>query len=134
MPPCLRFIAAMLPFRVQLVAMLFAPSFALRSVPQVCLWAPPRVVRAGNNLTAQYTKDPQGPTHRTVLTNNRIYNASGKRCEAELAFDDSDFFPVRFHFDAVECPGSQIAEFTVPAEVPVGDAFVTWYVASPLLV
>lgn len=65
---------------------------------------------------------------RDGLTSLRVDNPLGKRCEAILGFADPAVLPITWSFGPVSCVGSEVIEFTVPAGVPNGDAFVAWSV------
>ncbi|KAG4425798.1 hypothetical protein IFR04_001005 [Cadophora malorum] len=84
---------------------------------------------ADNHLPVTCMSAPVTPLFPGLAVNARL-DSQGKRCEATLAFSNPDFFPVRFDFKAIECPGYEEAEFRVPQEVPNGDAFILWRCAN----
>ena len=58
-----------------------------------------------------------------------IYGSlSWRRCEATLKFSNLDFLELHFGFEFLTCLGDlQAAEFTIPSEVPNGDAYPLWH-------
>jgi len=49
-----------------------------------------------------------------------------------MQFSDPAFLPIHYNFTTVQCGGQQLATFTVPAEVPNGDADIIWCVHACL--
>ncbi|KAH6881118.1 hypothetical protein B0T10DRAFT_551397 [Thelonectria olida] len=80
---------------------------ALNQAPDICAWEPSPVT-AGSVRTAG------------------ILNPFAARCEAVLDFDNPNYLPITWSFDAVDCEDVQIAQFTLPLAVPNGGAYITW--------
>ena len=74
------------------------------------------------------------PLQEDCLNSFRVDNLLGKRCEAILAFADPAVLPITWSFAPMSCVGSEVIEFTVPAGVPNGDAFVAWSVLTLALI
>lgn len=55
-----------------------------------------------------------------------IFNPAGEKCEAWMDFSNTSYLPIVWFFSPVNCSGFELAELTVPEEVPDGDAFLTW--------
>ncbi|KAF8847341.1 hypothetical protein BDZ45DRAFT_754998 [Acephala macrosclerotiorum] len=57
-------------------------------------------------------------------------DANGMRCEATVLFSNVSFLPLHVDFQGVSCLGFQLANFTLPAQVPNGEAFILWKCAG----
>ncbi|KAL6913371.1 hypothetical protein FSST1_011131 [Fusarium sambucinum] len=55
----------------------------------------------------------------------KIRNAFGARCSAELVFAN-ELPSMTWYFEPAECVGSQLAQFSIPFDVPNGNAYITW--------
>ena len=62
----------------------------------------------------------------THLTPCRIDAPQSTRCQATVDFGALSFLPLHFDFSTTKCDGQLIATFTIPAEVPNGEADVMW--------
>ncbi|KAM9873225.1 hypothetical protein VDGL01_12697 [Verticillium dahliae] len=55
-----------------------------------------------------------------------VEDALDRRCGATLQFENPDFLPVSYAFEAIPCSGRRVASFVVPTGAPSGDAHITW--------
>ncbi|KAK2756591.1 hypothetical protein CKAH01_17171 [Colletotrichum kahawae] len=77
---------------------------SMNGFPAICTWDPPISVEAGASLSA------------------RIDNPWAGRCTATLRFADSEFLPINWSFDAIQCADFELAQLSVPVDLPNGDA------------
>ncbi|RXG48459.1 hypothetical protein VDGE_21565 [Verticillium dahliae] len=54
-----------------------------------------------------------------------VEDALDRRCGATLQFENPDFLPVSYAFEAIPCSGRRVASFVVPTGAPSGDAHIT---------
>jgi hypothetical protein len=90
------------------LAMALTTMAAAYPAPVVCMTSPFAFIAAGSTMSATFD------------------NPLGKRCDATLTFQNSDFRPIHFGFESLNCIGFQHAEIIIPLEVPNGDAYILW--------
>jgi hypothetical protein len=62
----------------------------------------------------------------TKLILSSIENTIRGPCELVLLFSDDDFVPITFAIEPIACSASQLAEISIPFEVPNGSATLLW--------
>ncbi|KAK1657728.1 hypothetical protein BDP55DRAFT_734656 [Colletotrichum godetiae] len=85
---------------------------SINGFPAICTWDPPISVEAGASLSA------------------RIDNPWGGRCTATLRLTDSEFLPINWSFEAIQCTDFELAQLSVPVDLPNGDAYIIWQCAG----
>ncbi|KAI3552358.1 hypothetical protein CSPX01_00107 [Colletotrichum filicis] len=65
---------------------------SINGFPAICTWDPPISIEAGASLSA------------------RIDNPWGGRCTATLRLTDSEFLPINWSFDAIQCTDFELAQ------------------------
>ncbi|GJD05413.1 hypothetical protein ColKHC_14238 [Colletotrichum higginsianum] len=81
---------------------------SMNGFPAICTWDPPISVEAGASLSA------------------RIDNPWAGRCTANLRFADSEFLPINWSFNAIQCADFELAQLSVPVDLPNGDSYIIW--------
>jgi hypothetical protein len=71
------------------------------------------------------TEDPALAVAAGSELSFKTRNTFGARCSAELTFID-DNPSMTWYFEAAECAGLQLAQLSVPLDVPNGIAYITW--------
>ncbi|OBR02060.1 hypothetical protein CH63R_14632 [Colletotrichum higginsianum IMI 349063] len=77
---------------------------SINGFPAICTWDPPISVEAGASLSA------------------RIDNPWAGCCTATLRFADSEFLPINWSFDAIQCADFELAQLSVLVDLPNGDS------------
>ena len=107
---------------------LFAvPGLCQGRPPTICLSSPAIELQAGVSLVeALLVQSPfsDGPGWADIFY--RIDDPLARRCTASVIFDDPDFLPVTYTFEAARCAGPELASFAVPLGAPSGGAYVKW--------
>ncbi|KAM0642412.1 hypothetical protein ACHAO3_009280, partial [Verticillium nonalfalfae] len=92
-----------------LFPLVHAGVLALHDGPCICMSSPVVALEAGRSVVSADVED-----------------ALDRRCGATLQFDNPDFLPVSYAFEAIPCSGRRVASFVVPTGAPSGDAHITW--------
>ncbi|KAI0163878.1 hypothetical protein GGR57DRAFT_268622 [Xylariaceae sp. FL1272] len=90
---------------------MMANSIAL--APALCLSGPVLSLHAGVSVVS------------VVVESEKI-----QQCIATTEFASIDFLPVTYSFTNFSCPGSHVASFVLPEDVPNGEAIITWRCAG----
>ncbi|KAM4061086.1 hypothetical protein HRG_012983 [Hirsutella rhossiliensis] len=94
----------------RLIAVAASLLWQAKAFHTICLTSPLTTLKAGQSELSTVIKAP-----------------AQTRCEASLQFADPSFLPIHYNFTTIECGGQRFATFTVPEEVPNGDAYAIWY-------
>ncbi|KAI1846583.1 hypothetical protein JX265_014033 [Neoarthrinium moseri] len=96
-------------FHALMLSVCSGAAVGANTAPTICALDPPLQANAGDSMTASLDNPQDSP------------------CIATLSFADPAFLPITWIFEPISCQGLQVVQFTIPAGVPNGDAFIEWH-------